>query len=710
MISSSGGAVMPSQDVDDFTDEDYLKSLRWLGWQYNLAYNNVPLVRNGNIVSNTNINYINEYVDNLSYIYGMQTPADYSFFAMDANGNDLQTPLVRGLDVYKIFNYLSGEATDIIKPLPKTINVSAYSKDAISAKKEMMNYVKFQIENKLFLTLMQQEAGYEFKAINKDFENNEQVEKFFVDFQESMEIAYEQIARHSAYYNDYLQIFNKAFDYTLIGNLGVIEVEYENGQVVWRVVPPEEAIIDYTKGMDVHKEDDFGGRIFQMTVPDLLSAYDFTEEEIEEINAISQSNSVMGQVYYASLAATNVYWWSNNNGVPKVTVVRGQWRSLEREDGKRKQCLREGVLIGNKFLKNCKVSQGQVWERGNKAKKRLKYVVMTPNLFMGTSLSVIGIVKRFANLKDAFITKMIEMASSSIGKATVVRASKLPEGLRAPDVIAQLKQARILVIEGEETEEMPNGQRLAETVDLTLDPNIQLILGIVQYLDQAINDYLNIPQSVRGMSSTYQSAKGIESTQNQSSKGLSYLFSTLQTYMKEVLSYSADLMKLLAPDDEIGRDTLSLVVGDNMVELLSMETVRRSQFEDFLLNLNPNDYISLTDKAELQQLIIQSASSGMPLKVIKSFLTVKRSESLTEAENKVDALIYKEEKAEAERMAAEQELALIQSGQANQTQENIAATAAEAGLEKSTMDNETKRLGIMAKMQEQRNKPKPPTK
>jgi hypothetical protein len=207
------------------------------------------------------------------------------------------------------------------------------------------------------------------------------------------------------------------------------------------------------------------------------------------------------------------------------------------------------------------------------------------------------------------------------------------------------------------------------------------------------------------MSSTYQSAKGIESTQNQSSKGLAYLFSTLQTYMKEVLSYSADLMKLLAPDDELGRDTLSLVVGDNMVELLSMETVKRSQFEDFLLNLNPNDYISLTDKAELQQLIIQSATSGMPLKVLKSFLTIKSSESLTEAENKIDALIYKEEKAEAEKMAAEQELALIQSGQANQTQENIAATAAEAGLEKTSMDNETKRLGIMAKMQEQRAKP-----
>jgi len=84
---------------------------------------------------------------------------------------------------------------------------------------------------------------------------------------------------------------------------------------------------------------------------------------------------------------------------------------------------------------------------------------------MGTSMSVVGIIKRFANLKDAFITKMVQMASASFGKSVIIRASKLPEGMRTPDVVAQLKQNNIIVIEGEETEESPNGQKMIETAD-----------------------------------------------------------------------------------------------------------------------------------------------------------------------------------------------------------------------------------------------------
>jgi hypothetical protein len=706
MISSSGIGVMPNQDVENYTDENYIETLRWIGWQYNQTYNNIPMVQNGSLIANGSVNYINEYVDNLSYIYGMQVPADYKFFTMDANGNNLQTPLVRGLDVYKIYNYLFGEATDIIDPLPKTLNVTAYSKDAISAKKDMMDYIKFQLENKAFLNILQQEAGYEFKPINRDFENKEQEEKFFTSYQEAMEIGFEQIARHVAYNNDYKQNLSKGFSYTLIGNVGTLQIDYINGEVVWDVVPCEEAITDYSKGKDVHKDDDFGGRIRQMTVPALLERYDFTDDEREELGSIADTNTSFGRLYNGAQAANNFYWVTNNNGVPKVTVVEGQWISLEKgEDGKIRECLREGALIANKYLRGNKISNGQVWQKGKRSKKRLKYITMTPNLFMGTSMSVVGIIKRFANLKDAFITKMVEMASSSIGRATVIRASKLPEGLRAPDVISQLKQARVLVIEGEETEEAPNGARLAETVDLTLDPNIQLILGIIQYLDQAINDYLNIPQSVRGMSATYQSAKGIESTQNQSSKGLSYLFKTLQNWMQECLSYSADLMKLMAPDDELGREELSLIVGDAMVELLSMDTVKRAQFEDFLLHLNPSDYNSISEKEQLNNLLLQTATSGMPLQILKTYLAVKRSESLTEAENKIDAMIYREEKIEAEKAAAEREMAMMQSQQASQTQQYQADVAAEAGLEKAAMDNETKQLSLFAKMQEG-NKPK----
>jgi len=371
------------------------------------------------------------------------------------------------------------------------------------------------------------------------------------------------------------------------------------------------------------------------------------------------------------------------------------------------ECLREGVLVGNKFLRDCKISNGQVWKRGNKGKKRLRYITVTPNLYMGTNMSVVGIIKRFANLKDAFITKMVQMASSSFGRSVVIRASKLPEGMRTPDVVAQLKQNNILVIEGEETEDNPNNRNLAETVDLTMDPSITYVLQIIQYLDMAINDYLNIPNSVRGMSQEYQSGKGIESTKAASTKGLSYLFDNFELFMKEVLSYSADLMKLLAPDDEIGRENLALQVGDAVTELLSMDVVKRMQFEDMLLTMNPSDFNSLESKNNLANLVIQSATSGAPTKILKNYLVVTRAESLTEAENQIDAIIYKEEKAEAERLAVEQQIAMAQNQANNATQERMTQTTAQAGLEKTAMDNETKLLDTALRNSQKEKTPKP---
>jgi len=288
------------------------------------------------------------------------------------------------------------------------------------------------------------------------------------------------------------------------------------------------------------------------------------------------------------------------------------------------------------------------------------------------------------------------MASSSFGRSVVIRASKLPEGMRTPDVVAQLKQNNIIVIEGEETEDNPNGKSMAETIDLTMDPSITYILNIIQYLDQAINDYLNIPNSVRGMSQEYQSGKGIDSTKAASTKGLSYLFKNFQVFMKEVLSYSADLMKLMAPDDEMGRENLSLIVGDAMVEMLSMDIVRKMQFEDMLLSLNPTDYISQADKAEITQVVLQTATSQQPTKVLKNYLKMKKEESLTEAINYLEAEIYKEEKQAAEIRAHEEELALITNQNNNATQQQMTETNADAGLEKAAMDNETKlRLGAM---------------
>lgn len=682
---------MPDQlKVEGYTDDDYIKTLRWLGNQYNQPFNNVSLMGVSPSTVNQNSYYQQEYLDNLTYIYGSQTPANYNFFIKDVNGNDTSTPLFRGLDIFKIFNYLNGEAQGLIEPLPKVLNASAYSVGAISAKKEMLDFVNFQIKEKMFLSLLQQEAGYSFKAIDRDFKTQNEVDKFFETAQESMEIAYNRIAKHVTYFNNYQNKLPKAFSNTIVGNLAVICVEYQKGQVYWRVVQPENAIVDYSKSLDVHENDDFGGEVYQMPLTQVLAEWDWTDDEIQELKAIGANSNGAFDMLYTSYATNNLFWFNRNQDTPTVTIIAGQWKSNEMVDGVIKEVLREGKWIGGKWLKDQKISEGQVWSKGDVSRKRLKYIVMTPNLFLGTSISTVSIVKRIANLRDAFLTKVTEMASTPLGRVAIVRASKLPTGLKTPDVIAQMKQAKILVIEGEDTEEGDDGRKMAETLDLTIDPSISSILQIAQYYEQMISDVLNIPAQVRGQITDYTSKSQLQSSQIQSTKGLSYLFKNFLMFEKELLSYSADLFKIMAPNDESGRESLSLIVGDGMAEMLSMDVVKRMSFEDFLINLNPNDYMSAETKQELAQLAFQSASSGMPTVIMKNYIKIKQSETLTEAYNYTEQTMFKEQEREDAKMAQEQELAMINNQNNNATQERITDKNIDAGLEKQRMADQTK--------------------
>jgi len=165
----------------------------------------------------------------------------------------------------------------------------------------------------------------------------------------------------------------------------------------------------------------------------------------------------------------------------------------------------------------------------------------------------------------------------------------------------------------------------------------------------------------------------------------------------------------MAPDDELGRENLSLIVGDAMVEMLSMDTVREMQFEDFLLNVNPTDFISTAEKQELANLVIQTATSGAPTKILKNYLVVKKSESYTEAENQIDAIIYKEEKAEADKLAQEREIAMAQSQLASDTQKDIVAEQTSTTMDKAAIDSQTK-LGVASINASKQNNSKPPTK
>ena len=677
----SGSGVQPAQAVE-FSPDEYRKNMQFLSAMWNRKLYSFGSDATSATVGSDDNRYVTSYLMNCQYFFGRQTASDYGFFIQDELGQNTRFPMTRGMDITKILLHIDGVVRQMIEPLPKTINVTAYSKNAVSQKKELMDFIKLKAQQKVFFDLIEEATGVGFKPIDRDFKTQEELDKYLEDFQESMEIAYQNIAKHILLTNRYMPTLAKFSQYVALGGQATIEVYEHGGMIKWRIVPPESAIVDMSKNDDQHEDDDYGGSIMAMSVPDLLDEFDWTEDEIEELQTMAKAQTMWAQ-YNTYVGVNGLVWWQLNNGVPKVMVVRGQWRSLEKMDGEWVEVLREGVYIGNKYLKNCKVSEGQVWNKMDKTRKRLRFRTVTPNTVLGNNLGIVGMLKRYQDIKDAFATKMIELSSRAVGKSFIVNASKLPEGLTAPDVISQLKQSNMIVLEGADIDETPDSKRqnLVETLDWTLDPNVRYYMDMISYYDGVISDIINIPQQTRGFQAQYQSAAVVNSNLQQSTLGMSWYYKNIMTSIKNLLEFSSDYAKLILPEKE--DSDLNLVIGDAMVEVLKLEDIKKMQFEDFLLELNPNGLLQEQEKEQLKQFAAALAQNGAMS--VSNYIKMLQIDNKTQMYNYFEKVEKEKQIREEQMQQAQMEAQMAQTEMQQQGKQNVAEINAEAGLAKQEM-------------------------
>jgi len=676
---------MPDQQKRDFKDEDYINTLRFLSqcWNFNNnTFINLTPSAGGNTIPSVENNYgfSYRYFENVSYLFGSQTPTDFGFFIQDINGNSTRVPMYRGRDVTKYFNFIMGKVREMLKPLPRMVNVVAYSENAQSVKKTTMNMVAFRFEQQENIASIQAMTGLGFEPVDGiDYSSDFDYQKRMQSFQDVMEQTYEYLAKDGLYKNQYEKRFVKGGEDVFISGAACIKISHDNGRINWKNIKLNQLIMDTSKEDPLHDDDDYAGEVCDMTLNEVLTTWEWNKEETEDITNMA-NNPSMWATYNTILGINGMYWWTASNGIPKITAVRGEWRSMKFVDGVWVETLRQGTLIGNKYLKDNRESEGQVWDIYDKRKKKLSYRIVTPNTRLGAVEGVVGIIKRFQDVKDAFITKAIALASSAIGKAYFINANKLPEGLKAPDILSQLKQAGIVVTEGADIDDLPENkmQKTIEPIDMTIDPSIGVLLDFSRYFDNAIADMLNIPNEVRGQQNNYQSKDVYSSNLAQSEYGMKWFYDNLMMWVEGILSYHANLAKVVLPETKAGRDNLALTIGGAATQLISMEEVKKIQFEDFLLKLIPDDIVGATEKKEFMQLALQLASSGMFS--MADYVKLRKMDNIRDMENYFELVEIKRQ--ERERQAQEAQLAAAQQNteRVTQGQENIAATQTEGKL------------------------------
>jgi hypothetical protein len=604
------------------------------------------------------------------------------------------------MDIKILVDKLVGNLVTPLKKLHEMVTAASLSPNAVSRKMAALDLVMLRYKNDIYFSIIEEVTGVGFEPIGEfDYSDKEAIDKYFTNFRESLEIAVTAIAKSTVYNNHHESfLFKAALYYATAGVVHAISEVNASKRVRWRLIAPENAIFDLgVDNDDNHRNDRFAGEVYMYSIPELASLNILTKEELAEAEYIARTTTQWSTYNYTS-TNSNFYWWMTNSlGVPTVACIKGVWRSLKNIGTEEKpewiECVREGMLIGNKWVKNFGERQYNVEDFYDKSRLKLGYITVTAPTLNGVFQSVVDTLKRYQDLKDALKGKLIQFISRSKGKVYMVFSDRLPEGMNTPQILSQLTQAGMVVLPSTDFDEYDKNNTLIQTIDMTLDPGIMSLVSIIANEQNYMEQIVSYNPVSLGNVTNYVSKDQIQASTAGTNAGLAYFTSSFYSWVTDLVNYSSELTLKAMANDDLNDEYMSVVIGDAMVEVIKSGDLKDASMETFNIGLTIDDFISEQERMQLMQVALQMASAGAIS--MSDYTKMLQCTTKSQLQTYFDYVEYKKEKAaqqaqEAQMMAAQQN-AQIQADASKET----ASIAAEAKL----ADTELK--GMMAAQQPQ---------
>lgn len=681
-------SIAPNQMLQrEWTPQDYADNIRWA---VSVGFNQ-PIyssaLRNGAVntpFDNVNTGHVYQYVQAVSYLFGTQFGSEYEFVAKDSNNNPTKIPMWRGLDIRNLFAYFDGKCRAKFESMPKLLQAQGITEGIVSRKRLKLDALKKLIEAQELIKQQEQIANIKVDLTEGgvDLSKKENQEKFFRTYQDELELAYRNIGKDFLIRNYFLdKHFLKSADDTFIGGRTMTKVYDRKGRVYMRTIRPQNAIIDMSQDDDQHYNDNFAGCIEPYSIPQLQQLDNLTTEEL----ALLQSQAKVEP--NIPIAGSGYTWFNYQNNVPKIWRAEVEWKSITFIEGEPVACIREGTLIGNLILKNCRIKPNSISDKLDKSKKELDFIAFTPFTFLNTNMGIIMLVHKLIDLKSVLMTKWTEMYARAKGKINILDSSKFPAFMKTPDVLAEIEQNGLLVGNRSESEEEgTESNKMVEYIDWTLDQNINEIMRAMEYLDTQIGQILNMPKYAIQGSGEYSSEEQIANNVQSSDVGTSWLYGGLQAHYLRIVDRAIEKTILVSSKED--KDYLALTIGDGATELLAKEDIQRMLEDGFRPYLSMNNELTEKIKFNTAKIALQSAANN-PNAALQ-YINIESAETVDEVRVMLEAERYRREQAEREKMeadraAAERNATINANAMVQNTQ-----TQANTTLEKAAMDNENK--------------------
>jgi len=670
----------------------FLGNLRYIAEKYNTQQNQL-----GYRHVNTLQKPIEEMIRMFTYYLGKQENKDYYYTNQDENNCELPTVWINGQKLTSMIDFMIGNAIKMIENIEPSVRGT--SKAIVSRKSKKLEYALMKMELQELVEIMSAK-GVEFNPVGMEtFQNKEELFRHMkYDYKEQAEVVAQRLAEDILHRNHYIEKYKQSFLYLLLGGVCGIENTIQNGKQKKDVILPYNLIWDNSIDDDFNTKAHFVGKIEWKTPGEILSNPTYMEtltaEEVDEIMKLTHQNidKMLGEEYITS---TKLRWWYNYSGVPKIACITGYWigyKELRYEKTKDQfgnehfakirtkhnskywtKTVYKGTIIANKYVVEYGEQTNIVRKADEMAEVELPISVFLPNMVMGETRSIASRLHKHQDRIDFLNNEITKMITRAKGKVFIMNKHKLGSAT-SQEVLNDFTRMGIHITDGNATGEDFNQSdynKVVEIVDMTLDPNVQMIMSLRQEEERIMEEIVNVPKVAMGQQQGYLGAKTQAGSIAQSNLGTAYLYQGFIQFIEKDLQFALNQYKisLLSNNEpEIG------VLGDKEMEFIKVTD--NFKFEDFGVYIKIKDFVD--EQARERLLAIAQAAMQNQMIDLRDYIKIETSKTYTELLNELE---YSLEKKDREKKEAEAKAQIMQAAmqEAQMAQQQKAVETAQQG-------------------------------
>lgn len=657
---NGGNYFFPDQSVPEAekTPTWFVDNIRYICTFYNRWARNAYVLEQPNDPNTaTATNYPNEdpvqyMLRMMMYYLGRQPNLDYSHLNNNITTSNLMPDWIRGQKIYSILTLMKDNMLSLLENAD--FDVKPMSEEAQAERKIILDGLMIQHELRDFMESLKDQGVEVSAAQGQDFKFPEDIE-YWMDrgYKDIDSTIMTNIARNSWLFNNSQSKFLNAFMHANTAGRCGIEHYVENGNYYQELHMPHNLIVDTRIDDDYNRRARFVGTVAYKTPDELVYLYqDWTDEQKRDLRKMAYDSN-MGAPYNTM---QNLVWW-NYTGAQQsgtVAVVKGYWITL-RDLRRKKSTNNRGIekitkisdsdktqgdyivedvckatLIGNKYLVDYGYVDNVVEDYYNKSRPKLPIMVYMPNMILGESRSITSRLHELQDERDAYKFKIREMIGRSKGKTYLIKGWKLGNGSNTRELLADLSSMGIHVAtHSGEVDGMENNERMVETVDMTMDPNVMAMADIIARIDMEMMEVAKVSDVSLGRPQKYMGRGVLESTMKNTS-GSAYMYTGFMDYIQMNMQYAVDVCKYIFAEDQT--EFPQMIIGRRGVEYLRL--AKKMKYSNPLVFLTINDFIDQKQKDQLMQ-DAHAALQNRDIRFI-DLLHITRSNSYTELIDKLE--------------------------------------------------------------------------